>query len=222
MKLDWFNSPDLAVFTTRDFARLAGVSVSAASRQLTRLRHDNRALLRLTRGIWANASHPHFSAPACVPVLLGSEQGYVSFLTALHMHGAISQIPATIQVATTGHARKLRTAIATFEFLQLKPEMLGRGVEWSDSPRPFRIATVEKALLDTFYISTRKNRRFAKLPEMQLQDANFDVRRYRKLVAEHQFPPQVAAAMEGKLNETMQPTAAGRRSWRTRKRGAGG
>src|SRR5688572_15524355 len=127
MKLDLFNSPELVVFTTRDFSRLADISVAAASKQLARLRHGNRSLVQLTRGIWANIAHPHFSALACVPVLLGSEQGYVSFLTALHIHGTISQIPAGIQVATTGHTRKLRTSVATFEFLQLKPEMFAHG-----------------------------------------------------------------------------------------------
>ena len=127
MKLDLFNSRELVVFTTRDFAHLAEVSVTAASRRLARLRQSNRSLVRLTRGIWANVAHPDFTVMGCVPVLIGGEQGYVSFLTALHIHGAISQIPASVQVATTGHTRKLRTQIATFDFLQLKPEMFAHG-----------------------------------------------------------------------------------------------
>lgn len=203
MKLDLFNSSQLVVFTTRDFAQLADISVAAASKQLARLRRDNRSLVQLTRGIWANTAHPHFSPLACVPVLLGSEQGYVSFLTALHIHGAISQIPAAIQVATTGHTRKLRTSIGLFEFLQLKPEMFARGVEWSDSPRPFRIAALEKALLDTFYISTRKNRRFAKLPELHLKDAGFSARRLRALMNDLALPPQIAAAIRARMPSTI-------------------
>ncbi len=195
MNLDLFTSPELIAFTTRDFARMADISVAAACKQLTRLHRSNRSLAKLTRGIWANVTHPHFNELACVPVLLGTEQGYVSFLTALHIHGAISQIPATIQVATSGHTRRLRTPIATFEFLQMKPDMFFHGVEWSDSPQPYRIAIPEKALLDTFYISTRKNRRFARLPELHLEDAGFSLRRYRTLVKAHKLPPQVAAAI---------------------------
>jgi hypothetical protein len=128
VKFDLFNSPELVVFTTRDFARLADVSITAASRRLARLRQSNRSLVQLTRGIWANIAHPNFTVMACVPVLIGGEQGYVSFLTALHIHGAISQIPASIQVATTGHTRKRRTQIGTFDFLQLKPDMFAHGV----------------------------------------------------------------------------------------------
>jgi predicted transcriptional regulator of viral defense system len=198
VKFDLFNSPELVVFTTRDFARVADTSVAAASKRLARLRRGNRALVQLTRGVWANIAHPHFSALACVPVLLGSEQGYVSFLTALHIHGAISQIPAGIQIATTGHTRRLRTPAGTFEFLQLKPDMFTHGIEWSDSPQPYRIATLEKAMLDTFYISTRRNRRFARLPELDLQDAGFSARRYRSLIKKHKLSPQIASAMQSR------------------------
>jgi predicted transcriptional regulator of viral defense system len=201
MKLDVFTSPDLVVFTTRDFARMADISVAAASKRLARLHRSNRSLAKLTRGTWANVSHPHFSELACVPALLGSEQGYVSFLTALHVHGAISQIPAAIQVATTGHTRRLRTPVATFEFLQMKPDMFAHGVEWSDSPQPYRIAILEKALMDTFYISTRKNRRFARLPELHLEDAGFNLRRYRTLVKAHELSPQIAAAIRARSTD---------------------
>lgn len=196
MKLDLFNSPDLVVFTTRDFARLANISVAAASKRLMRLHRGNQSLVKLTRGIWANIAHPHFNALACVPVLLGNEQGYVSFLTALSLHGAISQIPSSIQIATTGHTRKLRTPVAVFEFLQLKPDLFSHGIEWSESPLPYRVATLEKALLDTFYISTRKRRRFARLPELQLQDAGFSERRYHVLLKKHKLPVQIAAAIK--------------------------
>lgn len=195
MKLDLLSSPELVIFTTRDFARLAGVSLAAASKRLKRLSAGSASLAQLTRGVWANRAHPYFNVLACVPVLLGNEQGYVSFLSALHLHGAIAQIPASVQVATTGHARSLRTPVGTFEFFQLKPEMLLDGIVWSDSPKPYRIATVEKALLDTFYIATRKKRRFAKLPELILDDAGFKKSRYRALLAALKLPPPIAAAM---------------------------
>jgi predicted transcriptional regulator of viral defense system len=195
MTLGLFSSPELVIFTTRDFARYAGVSTAAASKRLARLAAGNSALVQLTRGVWANRAHPHFNVYACVPALLGSEQGYVSFLSALHLHGALSQIPASVQAATTGHGRSVRTPVGTFEFFQLKPEMFRDGVVWSDSPQPYRIATVEKALLDTFYIATRKRRRFAKLPELSLRDANFKKQRYRALVTALDLPLPIAAAM---------------------------
>ncbi|HET6628642.1 MAG TPA: hypothetical protein VFG91_02585 [Woeseiaceae bacterium] len=197
MKLDLVNSPELVVFTTREFAHLEDISVAAASKRLARLHRANRSFVQLTRGIWVNTAHPGFTPLACVPLLTGAEQGYVSFLTALHIHGALSQIPAGIQVATTGHTRQLRTAVGTFEFLQLKPKMFAHGIVWSDSA--YRIATLEKALLDTFYISTRKKRRFSRLPELELEQAGFSERRYRALLKQHLLPAPIAVAMQGRL-----------------------
>jgi hypothetical protein len=208
MNLDLLLSPELVVFTTRDYARAAGLAVDAASHQLARLHQASRSLVRLTRGVWANSAHPHFSALACVPVLLGAEQGYVSFLTALHLHGALSQIPAAIQVATTGHARRLRTPVGSFEFLQLKPELFDGGIEWSDTPRPYLIATVEKALFDTLYLSTRKNRRFARLPELDLGDAGFREQRYRTLVRQYHLSPEIGKAVQERLKRLRQTEGA--------------
>ena len=195
MNLDLLGSPELVIFTTRDFAQVAGISLGAASKRLGRLAAGTASLVQLTRGVWANRAHPYFNVHACVPVLLGSEQGYVSFLSALHLHGAIAQIPPNVQVATTGHARSVSTPVGTFEFFQLKPEMFHDGVVWRDTPRPYRIATVEKALLDTFYIATRKTRRFATLPELNLDDAGFKKARYRALLAALELPPPIAAAL---------------------------
>ena len=195
MKLDLLTSPACAVFTTRDYALAANLSLTAASHQLSRLQRGNSSIVRLTRGVWANPSHPQFSPLACVPVLAGSEQCYISFLSALHLAGALSQIPASIQVATTGHTRKLRTPVGAYDFLQMKPAMFLAGVQWSETPLPFRVATIEKALLDTLYVATRKGRRFAKLPELRLEDGSFDSRNWHALMKNLELPPQIATAI---------------------------
>lgn len=198
MRLDLFTSPDLIAFTTRDYANLAGLSVAAASKQLSRLK-QKKTLVQLTRGMWANTAHPYFTPLSCVPVLLGAEQGYVSFLTALHHHGLISQIPSSIQIATTGHTRQRKTPIARFEFLQMKPEMFLHGIEWSSTAKPYLVASAEKALVDTFYITTRKSRRFAKLPELELNTPAFNLRRFQTLVRELAFSPQIASAIQRQM-----------------------
>lgn len=160
--LELNSSPEFVIFTTRDYATAAGTSMSSASRRLDRL-SERKALTRLTKGVWANTAHPHFHPLACVPYLLGKEQGYVSFLSALHLHGVLSQIPRTHQVATTGRPRVLESPVGRFEFLRVKPELMRDGVDWSDTHQPFLIASAEKALLDTLYIATRKSKRFASL-----------------------------------------------------------
>lgn len=167
MNLELLSQPEYVVFTTREYAEDSGIAVSSASRQLGAAA-DEGPLVRLTRGVWANPRHPYFHPLACVPKLIGNEQGYVSFLTALHLRGVIEQIPHGIQVATTGHARRLSTPVGTYEFFHLDPTLMRRGIEWSDTRIPYRIATAEKALLDTFYIALRRGRRFRSLPELDL------------------------------------------------------
>ena len=192
--LELFNQPAFVIFTTRDFAAASGLSLSAASKRLDRY-SNNGFLTRVTKGLWANASHPHFHPLACVPYLLGKEQGYVSFLTALHLHGIVSQIPRTIQVATTGRGRTLDSPIGKFEFLRIKPELMSDGSEWSSTHQPYLVATREKALLDVFYLSTRKNRRFARLPELDLAGSGFRTRKFERLLRELPYPVRIRSAI---------------------------
>ena len=202
--LELFNKPEFVVFSTHDYATASGTSMPAASKRLDRLARK-RFLTRVTKGLWANASHPHFHPLACVPYLLGKEQGYVSFLTALHLHGIVSQIPRAIQVATTGRGRKLDSAVGQFEFLRIKPELMRDGTEWSDTRQPYLIATPEKELLDVLYLSTRKNRRFASLPELDLIDSGFRALEFERLLRELSYSIRIRSAIRSRwlaLNES--------------------
>ena len=195
--LDLLNTEDFVVFTTRDYASQGDVSMSAASKSLTRLSRKG-LLTRITKGVWANTNHPYFHPLSCVPYLLGKEQGYVSFLTALHLHGVVSQIPKAIQMATTGRARVLESPVGRFEFFQIKPELMQQGVDWSEARLPYLIASAEKALLDTLYLSTRKNRRFARLPELDITQSGFRQREFKRLMQQLPIPSRVSSAMESR------------------------
>ena len=195
--LDVFNSADFIIFTTRDYANYSSISIPAASKRLLRLA-DKKLLTRITKGLWANTGHPWFHPLACVPYLLGKEQGYVSFLSALHLHGLVSQIPKTMQIATTGHARTLDSPVGQYEFLQIKPELMKQGTEWSDTRLPYLIATAEKALIDTLYLSTRKNRRFARLPEVEIRQPAFRKREFERLLKQLPILPRISTLMRAR------------------------
>ena len=165
--LDVFNSKDFIIFTTRDYAGHQQLSISSASKKLSRLK-EKKLLTHVTKGVWANTGHPYFHPLSCVPYLLNNESGYISFLTALHFHGLLSQIPKIIQVATTGHSRTLDSPVGCYEFIQIKPELMQTQVIWSETQLPYLLATPEKSLIDVLYISTRKNKRFMRMPELEL------------------------------------------------------
>jgi len=194
---DLLSSEAFIVFTTREFANQCGFSMPAATRRLARL-SEKQQLTRVTKGVWANTNHPYFHPLSCVPYVLGKEQGYVSFLTALHLHGVVSQIPTTIQIATTGRGRVLTSSVGRYEFFQIKPELMTQGAEWSETKLPYLIATAEKALLDTLYLSTRKNRRFARLPELDLDSSGFQRREFKRLLKQLPIPMRILSAMESR------------------------
>ncbi len=157
------------VFTTREYALLCGKGIDSASRSLNKLARGG-VITRITRGIWIQPDNPGFTPNVLIPYLLGTEQGYLSFLSALHLHGLLSQIPVSIQIATTGHTRNLSSPAGYFEFIHLKPVMMTNGVSAFEVGNTFYPrATPEKALLDTLYIATRRGNRFASLPELNCE-----------------------------------------------------
>ncbi len=198
--LDVFNNKDFIIFTTRDYANLQKLSMSAASKKLSRLK-KNKLLTHVTKGVWSNTGHPYFHPASCVPYLLNNESGYVSFLTALHFHGLLSQIPKTIQVATTGHSRILNSSVAYYEFIQIKPELIQQDLIWSETQLPYLLATAEKALLDVLYISTRKNRRFIRLPELTLTPDLINKRTFKKIFNQLPLSTRILNAMELRAKE---------------------
>lgn len=156
------------IFSTRQFAVLTDVRVDVASRRLGGQAKAG-AIVKVTRGLWAQPEHPQFTPHGAVGFLLGNEQGCLSFISALRLHGVIGQIPGAIHIATTGHGRTLRSPIGRFEFRQLRPQLMAGGIEVSDTNPPYPVAMAEKALLDTLYIATRRGKRFARLPELNLE-----------------------------------------------------
>jgi len=90
----------------------------------------------------------------------------------------------------------LDSPVATFEFFQIKPELMRQGAEWSESRLPYLIASAEKALVDTLYLSTRKGRRFVRLPELDL--THFRQREFKRLLKQPPIPLRVLSAMESK------------------------
>jgi len=198
--LDLFNSKEFIIFNTRDYANHQKLSMSAASKKLSRLK-KNRLLTHVTKGLWANTGHPYFHPASCVPYLLNNESGYVSFLTALHFHGLLSQIPKTIQVATTGHSRTLDSPVAYYEFIQIKPELMQEHLTWSETHLPYLLATPEKALIDVLYISTRKNRRFFRMPELTLTSDLINKGAFRKLFNQLPLSTRILNAMQLRAEE---------------------
>lgn len=189
-----------AIFSTKDFASGVGVRMDSAARKLKSY-EETGIIKKITRGVWANDKHRDFSRYGLVPFLLGAEQGYVSFLSALHRHEVISQVPQKIIVATTGHTRRLRSPVAEFDFIQMNPQYMREGIEWFQTKVSYGMASPEKALLDCLYISTRKGRRFLNFPELELE--NLNKKKFEQLLKVHAFPWPIEKKIKEKFKELL-------------------
>lgn len=153
------------VFTSREIALVTEGSLSSVSHSLERMARQG-IIRKVARGLWCAPSDPRFTPFLLVPFLAGSHQAYVSFLSALNLHGMIEQIPHSTFCATTGHTRLRTTPVGTFSFHRIHPNFFA-GFDWYRGGREFLIATPEKALVDSLYLSSRRGRQFRFFPEIE-------------------------------------------------------
>lgn len=161
---------DRLVFTTREVAELTQSSISSTTQGLIRL-EQKKILTKVQTGIWALTSDKRFSLFDIIPFLGQTHQCYLSFISALHLYGIITQIPQIITVASTAHSKKINTRVGEYLIHQLEPSFFV-GFDWHESGN-FLIATPEKALVDCLYISSRKKNKYSSFPELEFPN-NFN------------------------------------------------
>jgi predicted transcriptional regulator of viral defense system len=152
------------VFTTREIAALSGKTPSSATQGLGHLAKQG-VLLKIRRGLWADLGNERLSPMAVVPYLTPGHRAYVSFVTALHLRGIIEQIPQVITVASTAHSKTVRTPLATFRIHRIVPALFG-GFEWYGKGREVLMASPEKALVDSLYLSVHRKKQYRYFPEL--------------------------------------------------------
>jgi hypothetical protein len=149
---------------------------------------------------------------ALVSLLAGNHPAYVSFFSALRLHGMIEQIPQVVYAATTAHSRTTRTAVGTYSFHQLSPDFF-RGYDWYGDRDSFLVASPEKAIVDCLYLSGRKGKRFGRFPELSLH--SFRISRARNWVgaiAEPRLRTHVGDKLDALWREHRTPQAITRKA----------
>ena len=152
------------VFTTHELTTVSGKSASTVVQSLNRLARQG-LLIKLYRGVWAEKGLQTVSPFEIIPHLFPRQRVYVSFITALHLHGIVEQIPQVITLASTSHSNTLRTQAGVFSVHQIAPAFFD-GFDWYKGEGSFLIAEPEKALIDSLYLSSRKKKQFGFFPEL--------------------------------------------------------
>ena len=176
------------VFTSADVERATGATTVAVSKLLKRLDEEG-TVHRVMRGLWANPRHTLFSPYVAVGYFAEVWQvpTYVSTVSALHLHGILSQIPREIHVVT-GDAHEPRdTPVGRFVFHSMSRDLLD-GTQPGDKWGRFAVATPEKALFDAVYLGLRIGRRWQSLPELEIPKG-FDWTRWDRWITRVKFAP---------------------------------
>ena len=163
------------VVTTGAAAAALGVSESSASRSLRTLAAQG-LVRRVSQGIWTLDTDGTGDPRAIIRDL--RRPSYVSFQSALASHGVIDQIPRETTLASLGRPRRVRTALGTFGLHRLPAALFGGFEDKNGVP----MASVEKALVDYFYVASASGHPHRRLPELELP-ANFSVKKMRKWIA---------------------------------------
>lgn len=184
------------VVTTDDAALALGAERSATTHLLKRLAAVG-LLKRIRHGVWA--TELTLDPLLLCEVLTAPLPSYVSLQSALFLRGMVSQIPEVIYVASLAQTRRVTTSLGTFSIHRLAPSFFGGYETVQDSG--VRLATPEKALLDTLYLAPARSRLFAHLPEVEIPE-RFDERRAREWIARIPAGPRrlsVEQRLEGLL-----------------------
>lgn len=152
------------IFTTREVSMISGKSLSTVTQSLKNLEKDG-AIVKIYRGLWAQEGLDVLSPYDVIPYLFPRHRAYVSFISALHLHGIIEQIPQVTTLASTAHAGTIRTNVGVFNIHRISP-LFFTGFGWYKGGGAFLIAEQEKALVDCLYLSAYKKKNFGHFPEL--------------------------------------------------------
>jgi len=167
------------VFTTFEVSALSGKSLSVVTQSLNHLAKIG-LVLKVYRGVWAEAGNESLSPYAAIPYLFSRQRAYVSFLSALHLHGIIEQIPQTITLASTVHTKTIHTKLGVFSVHRISPKFF-KGFDWYKGENGFLIACPEKALVDSLYLSAHRKKQFVHFPELHFSKS-FGFKKAREFV----------------------------------------
>lgn len=176
--LSTINKLGKQVFTTHEISLASAKSLSAVTQSLNHLVREG-LIVKIRKGVWAQGTAP-MSPYTVIPYLFPRHRAYVSFISALHLHGLIEQIPQVITLASTAHARTVRTAVGVFQVHRITPSFF-TGFGWYKGSGSFLIAEPEKALVDSLYLSAYKKKQFGYFPELHLP-ATFSIKKVRAWV----------------------------------------
>lgn len=150
---------------TADVAALLKINRVYASQVLNKLEKHGE-VIALMRGKWI-VKNSNFNPLTVADFLTQPKESYISLWSALFYHGLIEQVPTQIYAITQDRSKKVKTKLGVVSFHHVGADLF-QGYEFVSNH--LKMATPEKALVDTLYLSPSKSREFASLPEIEFSN----------------------------------------------------
>lgn len=153
----------VSLFQTSDAAICLGITREHASKLLARL-VDAGVVFSVARGLWGFVGAvdllllPEF--------LTAPSPAYISLYSALFYHGIISQIPDNVYAVSLARTRQYKTSLGIVSIHHMHESFFFDFESVGDGN--IKMATQEKALLDTLYLYPARSGWFKKLPELSI------------------------------------------------------
>src|SRR3989338_725547 len=129
------------VFNVAEIARALNVKRGHAKTYAKRMT-DKKLLFRLAKGLYSTTEDPVYYGSYIIP------NSYISFNSALYLHGIINQIPAVVQIVVP---KRTRRHVDGIEFITLPVDMVFGFEKKPYAGHEISIADVEKAIIDIIY-----------------------------------------------------------------------
>lgn len=146
---------DLYYVDVETAAGLTGLGRRSAQDLLTTL-HRRGLAQRVKRGEYLLVGHQPeriLSQPYFIAVRAG-RPAYISYRSALHLHGLTEQVPRVVYVATTKKRQRLSLDGLRIRFVRQQPRHFFGYVEGGTPPFGYSLAEAEKTVLDSLYLPT--------------------------------------------------------------------
>ncbi|MDO9536766.1 MAG: hypothetical protein Q7J68_00415 [Thermoplasmata archaeon] len=134
----------LAVFTTRDLARLLGISSGAASVYTHRLK-EMEMIYPVEKGRFSITEDSFIVATQV------SNPSYLSFSSAFYLHGRLDQVVDSLLVVAARKKRELNFMNTRINFIKFPPDKLFGYRKHKKGDSFVMLADLEKAAVDSLY-----------------------------------------------------------------------
>ena len=134
-----------AVFTPRDIAKITGLKRSVVYVLISRL-HKKEMIFKPLKGFLSLSQDPFVISSQLYP------PSYISFITALYLHGKIQQVIDRIFIVTPIKRKQIRVFEMDVQFVTLKRAMIFGYKKVSKENSYVVVADVEKAIIDCLYL----------------------------------------------------------------------